>query len=207
MCFDKIGDEYHSYQYFIVSNLCTIVYNSIFPFENYNNNQFMYNLLSSYIICSIKLKKFLLNQYQNYIKIHFPDIQKENVSFNSVKNLLLFDFQNKPVYKEYIEQLNEENFESTILAMFLEETDLQKEIIKYQSLLALDETKCYNLTTFYLCLLYILNKIRKNEENEDDNDKEITKTFYYMNKNSKSNSNYCNYKDFKEGSYYFNYCI
>ena len=207
LCFDKIGDEYHSYQYFIVSNLCTIVYNSIFPFENYNNNQFMYNLLSSYIICSIKLKKFLLNQYQNYIKIHFPDIQKENVSFNSVKNLLLFDFQNKPVYKEYIEQLNEENFESTILAMFLEETDLQKEIIKYQSLLALDETKCYNLTTFYLCLLYILNKIRKNEENEDDTDKEITKTFYYMNKNSKSNSNYCNYKDFKEGSYYFNYRI
>ena len=111
LCFDKIGDEQNSYQYFIVSNLCTIVYNSIFPFENFNKNQFIYNLLSSYMICSIKLKKFLLNQYQDYIKIHFPDIQKENVSFNSVKNLLLFDFKKKSVYKEYIEQLNEENFE------------------------------------------------------------------------------------------------
>ena len=207
LCFDKIGDEYNSYQYFIVSNLCAIVYNSIFPFENYKNNNFMYNLLSSYMICSIKLKKFFLNQYQDYIKLNFPDIQKENVSFNSVKNLLLFDFQNKPVYKEYIEELNEDNFESTILAMFLEETDLQKEIIKYQSLLYIDETKCFNLTTFYLCFLYVLNKIRKNEENEDNDNKEITKTFYYMKKNSKTHSNYCNYKDFQEGSYYFNYRI
>ncbi len=190
LCFDKIGDEQNSYQYFIVSNLCTIVYNSIFPFENFNKNQFIYNLLSSYMICSIKLKKFFLNQYQDYIKLNFPDIQKENVSFNSVKNLLLFDFQNKPVYKEYIEELNEDNFESTILAMFLEETDLQKEIIKYQSLLYIDETKCFNLTTFYLCFLYVLNKIRKNEENEDNdnNNKEEEQPEFNGNINLLSNS-------------------
>ena len=202
MCFGKIGEEYRSYQYFLVSNLSTIVFNSIFPFKNINNNNFMYNLLSSYMICSIKLKRFLLNQYQNYIKSIFEDIYKEKVSFNSVKKLLLFDFKDKPVYKEYIEQLNENNFESTILAMFLEETDLQKDIIGYQSTIGQNDSHSYSLTTFYLCLLYVLNTINKNEENDKN---EISKSFYYLKKKNNKNSNYCNYNQFNEGSYYFNY--
>ena len=120
-----------------------------------------------------------MNQYQNYIKSIFEDIYKEKVSFNSVKKLLLFDFKDKPVYKEYIEQLNENNFESTILAMFLEETDLQKDIIGYQSTIGQNDSHSYSLTTFYLCLLYVLNTINKNEENDKN---EISKSFYYLKK-------------------------
>ena len=71
MCFGKIGEEYRSYQYFLVSNLSTIVFNSIFPFKNINNNNFMYNLLSSYMIFSIKLKIFFFNKYKKYIKYIF----------------------------------------------------------------------------------------------------------------------------------------
>ena len=187
-------NESNSYEYNLLNNLGIIGYEKIFGFFQYSpQDKVVAKFLSTNIICNPKLAQFLNGEYQEYIKTNFLKYKTVPFTLEIIKNMLLFDFQKETVYINYfLSNLNETNFSTLIIDMFLESSILNKHIVEFS-------TKCskknIHYTTYYLCLLSILINSNKTK---DCWDKNYEKSYIYIQK-SENNLR----KNFYENNYYF----
>ena len=145
-------NECSSYEYNLLNNLGIVSYDIIFNFFQFNpQDKLVAKFLATNIICNQKLAQFLNNDYQDYIKTNFFEFQSVPFTLEIIKKILLFDFEKETVFVNYyLNDLNEQNFNTYIIKMFLESSDFNRHIIEFS-------TKCskknINYTTYYLCLL------------------------------------------------------
>ena len=187
-------NECNSYEYFLLNNLGIVGYEKIFNFFQFNpQDKIVAKFLSTNIICNPKFSQFLNNEYQDYIKSNFIKYKTVPFTLEIIKNILIFDFQKETVFLNYfLKNLNEKNFSSCIITMFLESSDFNKHIIEFS-------TKCskknINYTTYYLCLLSILINLNKEK---DPWEKNVDRSYIYIPKSENILR-----KNFYENNYYF----
>ena len=187
-------NECSSYEYNLLNNLGIVSYDIIFNFFQFNpQDKLVAKFLATNIICNQKLAQFLNNDYQDYIKTNFFEFQSVPFTLEIIKKILLFDFEKETVFVNYyLNDLNEQNFNTYIIKMFLESSDFNRHIIEFS-------TKCskknINYTTYYLCLLSILVNLNKTK---DQWDKKDIKSYMYIPKNENILQ-----KNFYENNYYF----
>ena len=187
-------NECNSYEYFLLNNLGIVGYEKIFNFFQFNpQDKIVAKFLSTNIICNPKFSQFLNNEYQEYIKSNFLKYKTVPFTLEIIKNILIFDFQKETVFLNYfLKNLNEKNFSTCIITMFLESSDFNKHIIEFS-------TKCskknINYTTYYLCLLSILINLNKEK---DPWEKNVDRSYIYIPKSENILR-----KNFYENNYYF----
>ena len=187
-------NECNSYEYNLLNNLGIVGYEKIFNFFQFNpQDKIVAQFLSTNIICNQKFILFLNNEYQEYIKANFLKYKTVPFSLEIIKNILLFDFQKETVFiNYYLANMNEQNFSTYIINMFLEPSNFNKHIIEFS-------TKCskknINYTTYYLCLLSILINLNKTKDHWE---KKFVKSYIYIPKNENILR-----KNFYENNYYF----
>ena len=187
-------NECSSYEYNLLNNLGLVSYDIIFNFFQFNpQDKLVAKFLSTNIICNQKLAQFLNNKYQEYLKTNFLQFQSVPFTLEIIKKILLFDFEKEAVFvKYYLNDLNEQNFSTYIIKMFLESSEFNKNIIEFS-------TKCskknINYTTYYLCLLSILVNMNKER---DPWEKRDVKSYVYIPKSNNESR-----KNFYENNYYF----
>jgi len=192
-----LDNKVNTYQYQLLNNLALICYETIFFFFDCEmvEDKLIRKFLSTTIICSQKFYVFLNTEYQEYIKTNFTKYKTSPFSLLTLKNMLLFDFKNEPIYLNYfLNNMEEKDFDVIIMNMFLEASAFGNQILEFTSNCS---KKNVEYTTYYLCLLYILITLKdKNKnislwenENESDDGNEVKKEEKEENNNDTNNSN------------------
>lgn len=155
-----IEEEYNK---LFVKEMGILLLKDAFANIQYNpNDEFACKFMNSRKMITSKLIRFIFKAYKGRI----DNLINGNYffSFEILKSMLLYDFEDKRCYwKYYLNNLTKENFSSVIIGMLIEENNLYKEIIEFP--FNCDESNIY-LTTYYICLCFVLNEKAKQNLNE-----------------------------------------